>query len=229
MAYLCDLGQGQRLYLDNHGNDTVIASLMSAPGQQQQSSSRFQTGAWTQPPQLFRSAQGAFVKLTTSQGEIYIQVQGQSLQLTQQNPSMQQAQQLQISVVEAMPGVEPMQPMPPLSSMPSTTPLNAVPPTPMKPLEPMRIGNMQMSLEPMQMQMGNMKMQMGTPVQPPSNQASPTKAVSNSVETSGTNPAKPDSAQSPPANVQTRFCTQCGQPVKLSDRYCGSCGNALEG
>ncbi len=228
MAYLCDLGQGHRLYLENHGDETAIASLMSAPGQQQQSSSRFQAGVWTQPPQLFRVAQGALVKLTASKGEIYIQVQGQSLQVTQQSPSLNQAQQLQMSVVEGMPGVEPMQPMPPLSSMPSAPSISEVLPTPMKPLEPMRMGNMQMSLEPMQMQMGNMKMQMGAPLQPPPTPAPPNRADSDPVETNASlNPVTPNAAQPPQANAQSRFCSQCGQPVKPSDRYCGSCGNAL--
>jgi hypothetical protein len=148
MAYVCELGNGQQIYLDNIGEQTSIVCASIQPGQQQQSGSSFTTGTWTEPPQLFRTPKGLFIKLSTARGEIFIQVQGQQLQLNSVMPGMQQAQQLQVAATPTMPGMTPtMQPM--------------------QPMQPMTMGNMQMSLNPMQMQMGDMQMQMGKAIPKP--------------------------------------------------------------
>ena len=199
MAYVCELGPGQRLYLDNQGEFTAIARMMTAPGQQQQSSRSFETGAWTQAPLLFQTAQGIFIKLTTDRGEPLIQVQGQTLQVAQQDPELQSSQQIQMSVIDAMPGMAPMpslDPMQPMASMPS----------PMQPMQPMTMGNMKMSLEPMQMQMGEMKMQMGS--------------------TSSTNANDPATTQrrfctqcGQAVDPSDRFCASCGHAL-ASDFSC---------
>jgi spore coat protein CotH len=69
------------------------------------------------------------------------------------------------------------------------------------PLEPMKMGNMQMSMNPMEMRMGNMEMRMGEPLKmrKPSEQAHSAK----------------------------NFCPQCGSRVEAGDRFCSHCGNRL--
>jgi hypothetical protein len=145
MAYQCELGNGQRLFLDNPGTQTLITLSSSSAGQQQQATQSIQTGSWIADPEIFQIAGGAIAKLRTAQGEHFIQIQGSSISVLSSVPSLNYAQQMQMQQVASPP---PIQPMP-----------------------PMKMGNMQMSLKPMEMKMGNMSMQMGTPTAPtaPSN------------------------------------------------------------
>jgi hypothetical protein len=183
MAYFCDLGNEQQIYLDNVGEQTTIVCANSQPGQQQQSGSSFTTGVWTVPPQLFQTMQGIFIKLMTVRGETYLQVQGQSLQVLSQTPEMQQAQAIAVS---------PTPTMPTMGAIPVMRPLEM---QPMQPMQPMRMGNMQMSMQPMQMQMGDMQMQMGAPRHPePSNATS--RRFCSSCGTA--------------VKLGDRFCSSCG-------------------
>jgi hypothetical protein len=141
MAYKCELGTGQKIYLDNQGNQTVITSIFSSPGQQQQSSSSFSTGKWTSIPEVFHTSQGIFVKINSIEGEYYVQVQGSSLSVMSGTPYLNNCQQMQMQQVDSIP----TSPMPP-----------------MKPMKPMQMGNMKMNMNPMEMRMGNMKMNMGS-------------------------------------------------------------------
>lgn len=193
MAYVCNLGTNQQLYLDHQGEQTTVVSAMHAPGQQQQSSSSFHTGPWDGPPQIFRTAQGIFIKLTTQQGEIFIQVQGQTLQITQSTPAIQQAESIQVSQVSAMPGMGMASPMPPIDPM-----------EPMKPMEPMNMGSMQMGLNPMQMQMGNMRMQMG-------NTTTNNAPAEGSGKGSGNRRFCSQCGQ--PVHPEDRFCGSCGKAL----------------
>ena len=140
MAYTCELGPGQRLYLDNVGGQTTVTMLSGNAGQQQQSSSQFTTGVWTAPPEMFVTPQGFVIKLTTAQGVQHLQVQGTQFGWITGNPLLDQAQQVPMSTV---------------SSTSQTV-------QPMQPMQPMKMGNMQMNMNPMQMRMGNMAMQIGT-------------------------------------------------------------------
>ena len=56
MAYVCEIGTGQRAYLDNQGKQTIVTTASSSLGQQQQSSQSFVTGSWTASPESFRNA-----------------------------------------------------------------------------------------------------------------------------------------------------------------------------
>ena len=149
MAYVCEFGAGQKVYLDNQGTQTRITTYSGSPGQQQQSSSSFPTGDWTAPPEAFASAQGVTLKINTSQGAHYIQIQGGSMQVVSAQAAGG-AQQMQMHT----------------ASMPSTPAMQ-----PMQPMQPMRMGDMEMNAgQPMQMRMGNMQMRMGESPQsaPPS-------------------------------------------------------------
>lgn len=143
MPYECELSTGQRIYLDCQGNQTIVTLSSSQPGQQQQSSCGFQTGAWTAPPQLFQTPGGAIIKITTAQAESLIQVQGSYVSMTSDLSAIGNARLAQMQQVASTPAIS----MPPMQ--------------PMKPMEPMKMGDMQMTMHPMTMQMGNMGMQMG--------------------------------------------------------------------
>jgi zinc-ribbon domain len=143
MAYACELGTGQRIYVDHQGTQTMVTVMGGGPGQQQQSSTSFHTGSWTTPPEIFQTAGGAVLKITTAQGEHFIYIQGGSMQMMGGVPSLSGSQQMQVQQVASIP----------TSSFP--------PMEPMKPMKPMSMGGMQMN--PMEMRMGDMEMRMGSP------------------------------------------------------------------
>lgn len=186
MAYVCELGTGRTLYLDNVNGQTTVSIASTAPGQQQQATSRFQTGAWTVTPEVYLTRDGAVIKLQAEQGSHYIRVHGSSIGVSEafSLEALEQMQMQQVAGMSAPARMEPlkaMEPMPPMSPMPPMTMGN------------MQMGNMQMNLNPMEMQMGDMKMQMGTP--------SPTKTTASQRFCSQCGSAvKPDD----------RFCTNCG-------------------
>ncbi len=96
MNYTYDLGAGQRIEIENQGNQTIIHNSISRPGQQQQSSSSFSTGAWTSPPEFTPTPNGILIKLKTLEGEKRILIQGGNV---------------------AMEGTTNLQPLPPLQPM----------------------------------------------------------------------------------------------------------------
>ncbi len=211
MAYTCELGPGQRIYLDNIGGQTAVTLYTGNGGQQQQSGSQFTTGAWTTPPEVFRTDQGVVIKLTTAQGVHHLQLQGNQMGWMTGSPSLGQAQQMQTSAVSTPPGgsMPTMEPMPAMGSMSPMTlqPIAAPPPMqPMQPMQPMKMGNMEMNANPMEMRMGNMEMRMG--------------------EAFGSSPASP-SVSAPASANQPKFCSQCGTSVKAGDRFCANCGHQL--
>lgn len=148
MAYVCELGSGHNIYLDNQGDQTLITSMMGAPGQQQQSSNSFKTGCWTAQPEIYRTSQGAVIKVTTTHGEQFIQVQGSSMGSMTSIPSLQSSQQMQIKLSEA-------------TAFTSSIPVQETLP-PMQPMQPMKMGNMEMGMNPMEMRMGNIHLSMGS-------------------------------------------------------------------
>jgi hypothetical protein len=136
MPYVCELGTGQTLYLDNQGTQTLVTLASGSVGQQQQASSGYQTGTWTTPPQVYRTAGGMVVKITSTTGEYNLLIQGSSMSLTGEM-SVENSQQLQTKPVEKMPA----------SSM--------------KPMQPLKMGNMEMNLNTMEMKIGDMELKMG--------------------------------------------------------------------
>ena len=145
MRYLCELGAGQRLYVEILHNQTLVTVVSSSPGQQQQSSSGFQTGEWTAPPEVLRGEIGVVLRLQTAQGEQFVLLQGTSLSSLSNAPSLAEAEPLQVHTTDQKtePSMPPMTPIPPMPSM-----------------QPMTMGNMQMDQGRMSMQMGNMRMAM---------------------------------------------------------------------
>jgi hypothetical protein len=150
MTYVCNLGTGQQIFLNNQTTHTIVTIASTQSGQQQQASSSFQTGIWTAPPQAFQSAAGILIKIQSTQGEHHIQIQGNQIQIGS-FPISEPGQALpmqQIDQNSTPPEIQPMQPMKPME--------------PMQPMQPMRMGNMSMSMNPMKIQMGNMELEMKT-------------------------------------------------------------------
>ena len=201
MAYLCELETGQRVYLDNQGTQTIVTISSSQPGQQQQASNSMATGAWTAPPEAYRTGAGAVFKISTAQGDQFIQIQGSSVGVMGAIPPLGGAQPMQVQQTATLPTptAQPMRPMEPMQSVQPMQPMEPMQPVqPMQPMEPMQMGDMQMSSNPMEMRMGNMEMRMGS-----------------------------QSAAQQPAAKPRQFCNQCGAKLEPGDRFCSSCGNAL--
>jgi hypothetical protein len=157
MIYRCDIGGGQQLYLENQGNQTLITLSSSGAGQQQSQRSSATTGAWSAPPAIFRTPHGVVLRVETSTGNHFFQVQAQQIGNLSVPPPLRDAEVLPMHQQADAPGFTPMEPM-----------------KPMEPMEPMK------PMEPMQMQMGNMQMQMGEhrkPPPPPPHQPSASSAA----------------------------------------------------
>lgn len=189
MAYICKFNPGHHVYLDNQGDQTTITTTMGMPGQQQQASNGMTTGPWTAPPAAYQTAGGAVFKLFTAQGEICIYVQGNSVSMTGDVPSLAGAQPLSLQPTTAMPA-------------PSVPPMQ-----PMQPMQPMAMGNMQMAMNPMEMRMGNMELKMNS-VDPPS--ANTPSASTPSAKTPSTETRKFCSQCGTKVAPEDRFCSNCG-------------------
>ncbi|MGB3495726.1 MAG: zinc ribbon domain-containing protein [Elainellaceae cyanobacterium] len=229
MPYLCELSSGQMLYLRQHGTQTSVTLASMQPGQQQQSSSSFSTGAWAAPPDVFSTPLNVIVRLHTAGGDRHLQIQGGSISSIHSSPSVRDNQRIQVNFIDYEPDFV-------MSSMNSD-------PMKMGEMEmgdmnmgEMRMGNMQMNMKPMEMRMGDMELHMDNP------SSSQSKAASHAGPSTDTFPktnpiASPESAQAsrtsgqPSAPSQSahprRFCSQCGAPVTPTDRFCASCGTQL--
>ncbi|MFP4221897.1 MAG: zinc ribbon domain-containing protein [Phormidium sp.] len=185
MAYQCDLGNNQTVYLDNSGSQTVVTTASGSPGQQQQSSNRFETGAWTAPPEMYRTPGGIALKIQAQEGDRWIQIQGQTSNLSE-------ASSIPLQEVSEVPGSsqEPMEPMQPMEPMKPMQPMQ-----PMQPMKPMKMGNMEMNNNPMEMRMGNMEMRMGSS---PQNTSSQRRFCSQCGS---------------PVQASDRFCGNCGHKL----------------
>lgn len=142
-TYICELDQGQQIYIENQGVQTAIALVSSGPGQQQSQRNSFETGNWRVPPTGFRTPSGVVLQISAEQGQHFIQVQANGMTRLNSAPSLSNADVLPLRQVDeavsrnAMPDMQPMEPM--------------------KPMPPMQISDMEM-------RMGSMEMRMGKPL-----------------------------------------------------------------
>jgi zinc-ribbon domain len=162
MAYVCELGAGRKLFLDNDNGQTTVTISSITPGQQQQASSSFQTGVWKTIPEVYLTADGAVVKLQAAHGVHYIRVQGNSIGVSEAL-SLDHLYQMQMQQVAAKQGatMQPMQPMEPMQPMKPMEPLGGS--LSAEPKPSLVLDDMQMTMNPMQMRMGNMEMKLGNP------------------------------------------------------------------
>jgi hypothetical protein len=141
MAYIGELGVGSSIYIDNQDHQTIVTTVASAPGQQQQMSHSLPTGRWTTSPELFHTPQGLVIKLETTQGDRYLHIQSHQVRLVTAEPSPQ--------TLEVIPLQQVAQP-----------PTLSVPPLP-PPLHPQDLGTLFMSLPPLQMPLEHLPMGKG--------------------------------------------------------------------
>jgi hypothetical protein len=136
MTYAYDMENGQRLIVENDGDNTLVALSSGGGGQQQSQATGFDTGKWSKPPTLFRTKQGLLLRVETKSGPQFIAVRGSQIQTWRgDKPDLEEAEKLKLREAEETIAMEPM--------------------SPMEPMKPMR------SMRPMEMRMGNMHMRMG--------------------------------------------------------------------
>ena len=144
MPYATNLSENQRVTIANIGNQTNISLVSKSPQQQQSQSSSFTTGVWQTPPQLYQVGLSFILKLSSDQGTSYVSIQAQGIS-TIAAPSLDNAVEVDLQKVDdSATGnsvkFEPMQSM--------------------KPMQPMKMGNMSMDINSMSMEMGNMSLNM---------------------------------------------------------------------
>lgn len=183
-AYRCDLNRGQQIYFENQGTQTTIRLLSTGIGQQQSTSSSFETGKWHVPPTVYRTEAGFIIQIKAEQGQRFIQVQAHTMSVLNASPSLSGADSLPIQQVETATGTQSNSTIPPME--------------PMKPMEPIKTGNMQMNTRPMEMRMGNMEMRMGEPLKL-NTPSAPKQSVKNFCPQCGSKVEAGD-----------RFCSNCG-------------------
>jgi zinc-ribbon domain len=135
MAYTYDLENGQRLIVENHGDNTLVELSSGGEGQQQSQATGFETGKWSKAPTLFRVKRGLVLRVETKSGSQFIAVRGNQIQTMRGEPDLENAEKLKLRESDETIAMEPMRPM-----------------ESMKPMRAMR---------PMEMRMGNMHMRMG--------------------------------------------------------------------
>ncbi|MBD2104660.1 zinc ribbon domain-containing protein [Leptolyngbya sp. FACHB-261] len=145
MAYTGDLGNGQQVYVENQGTQTLISLSSSSPGQQQSQRCTLETGAWLSPPILFRVPRGLILRLESAQGQQFVHLQAGGISTLATAPSLLDADIL------------PLQVSPSLASNQSAVEIQ-----PMQPMQPMRMGNMEMQMNPMEMRMGDLELRMSS-------------------------------------------------------------------
>lgn len=137
MPYQAELGQGQRVTIDNQGAQTVITIASYGAGQQQSQQMSVSLGEWSTLPTLFKTPTGLILQIESAQQRTWVRLHANSVSLLGDCPPMVGAQAVKLKQVDESVG------MPEMRSM--------------------RMGNMEMQMEPMQMRMGNLQMSMNTP------------------------------------------------------------------
>jgi hypothetical protein len=137
MTYAYELENGQRLIVQNDGDDTLVALSSEDEGQQQSQCTGFDTGRWLKPPELFRTSGKLVLRIESKGGVEFIRVRGTQIQLMRSEPELENAERLKLKKSVESVAMKPMEPM-----------------EPMKPMGRMR---------PMEMRMGGMHMSMGSP------------------------------------------------------------------
>ena len=115
MTYTHDIGNGQRLLVENDGDDTQVALSSGDSGQQQNQSTSFNTGKWSKPPELFRTTDDLVLRLESKSGVQFISVHGHQIQSMSSEPDLKNAEKLTLKESdERIARMKPMKPMKPM-------------------------------------------------------------------------------------------------------------------
>ncbi|PSB01810.1 zinc ribbon domain-containing protein [Merismopedia glauca] len=129
MAYTANLPTGERVYLANPKEQTKINSSFSSPSQQQSQSYSLSTGKWTVPPTLFKTRNAAIVRIEAAGGQFFLELQRGSIRVLGELPDLMGAEILPLQPESEAEVEDNWQEMPP-----------------MRPMSPMRMGNMKMEM-----------------------------------------------------------------------------------
>jgi hypothetical protein len=124
MTYACDIGNGQRLLVENDGDDTQVALSSGDAGQQQNQTTGFSTGNWSKPPELFRTSENLVLRVESKSDVKFIRIHGHQIESMRGEPDLKNAENLTLK--ESNEKIERMKPMKPMKPM-----------EPMKPMKPM--------------------------------------------------------------------------------------------
>jgi hypothetical protein len=123
MTYAYDLENGQRLLVQNDGDDTQVALSSADSGQQQNQSTGFYTGVWSKPPELFRTTDDLVLRFESKSGVHFVSVHGHQIESSGE-PDLKNAEKLtlkesdeKIARMKPMETMKPMEPMKPMSPM----------------------------------------------------------------------------------------------------------------
>jgi hypothetical protein len=118
MTYTHHIGNGQRLLVENDGDNTQVALSSGDSGQQQNQSAGFNTGKWSKPPELFRTTDDLVLRLESKSGVQFISIHGHQIQSMSGEPDLKNAEKLTLKESdEKIPRMKPMEPMKPMKPM----------------------------------------------------------------------------------------------------------------
>ena len=117
MTYTHDIGNGQRLLVENDGDNTQVALSSGDSGQQQNQSTGFSTGKWSKPPELFRISEKLVLRVESKSGVKFISIHGNQIESMRSEPDLKNAEKLTLNEsnenIAKMKPMEPMEPMKP--------------------------------------------------------------------------------------------------------------------
>jgi hypothetical protein len=126
MTYAYNLENGQRLIVQNDGDQTLVALSSNEKGQQQSQSSGFNTGQWSKTPELFRTRENLVLRVESKGGVDFLTIRDNQIHSTQSEPALENAEKLNLQESNENIAIKPMEPMKPMKPM-----------EPMKPMKPM--------------------------------------------------------------------------------------------
>jgi len=132
MNYECELGNGQHLELRNEGDQTFVSFSRRGVGQEQRQGHGFATGPWSSKPAVYRLEKDYVVRVETSKGVTFFQVEGNQTTLSEREPELSDAEEVELKESTITGHMKPMQPMQPMRPMEPMKPMQ-----PMKPMRPM--------------------------------------------------------------------------------------------
>src|ERR1700733_4089049 len=124
MTYAYDLGNGQRLLVENDGDNSQVALSSGDSGQQQNQSAGFSTGEWSKPPELFRTKADLVLRLESKGSVQFVGIHGHQIESISSEPDLKNAEKLtlkesdeKIARMKPMAPMKPMEPMKPMKPM----------------------------------------------------------------------------------------------------------------
>ena len=124
MTYAYDLENGQRLIVQNDGDETLVGLSSGDEGQQQNQSTGFNTGRWLKTPELFLTRGNLLLRLESKGGVEYISVSANQIQLMRSEPELENAESLKLKESDESVAMKPMEPMRPIEPMKPMRPMN---------------------------------------------------------------------------------------------------------